>query len=158
MTRLSPRRSGRRAVCAGCCRGCSAVASPHSTVDSPPWISPPALERGEIHVWRLPLQGAAPDDIDACLNEHELVRAARFAFPRDRNRFLRARYAMRRLLAGYTGIAPRALPIAFNAHGKPMFDATLGIRFNLSHCGDRGLLAVGRDREIGVDIEEIGPR
>ena len=45
-------------------------------------------------------------------------------------------------------------------YGKPYFadaKATLGLKFNLSHSNQLALIAISRDREIGVDIEYIRP-
>ena len=115
----------------------------------------PTLAAGEIHLWRLDLAGDCPVDDDHILDESDVVRAERFAFDRDRNRFLRGRYGLRSILAAYLHISPRKLAIKLNPHGKPLLEPALGLGFNLSHSGDHGLLAVGRSARIGVDIEEL---
>jgi 4'-phosphopantetheinyl transferase len=45
-------------------------------------------------------------------------------------------------------------------HGKPRLDdESAGVRFNLSHSGDLGLIAIAQGAvEVGVDLEEIRPR
>ena len=116
---------------------------------------PRPLSKGEIHVWRLDLAGGCPADLERVVSDGDLIRAGRFAFDRDRNRFLRAKYGLRRLLSAYAGMAPRELAIALDGHGKPHLDPALGLGFNLSHSGDHGLVAIGRTARIGVDIEEM---
>ncbi|MBL0142938.1 MAG: 4'-phosphopantetheinyl transferase superfamily protein [Betaproteobacteria bacterium] len=119
---------------------------------------PPELAADEVHVWRLDLSGDCPEDSGRCRHECDLQRAARFVLERDRKRFLRARYEMRRLLGGYLDIAPVQLVFAFNPHGKPMLDPRFGLGFNFSHSGDLGLLAIGRMLRIGIDIEKTAAR
>ena len=63
-----------------------------------------------------------------------------------------------RLLARYVGCAPEEVEIARREHGKPYLRAPDGPRFSVTHSGLRAFVAVALDREVGVDLEEIGPR
>jgi 4'-phosphopantetheinyl transferase len=48
---------------------------------------------------------------------------------------------------------------AAGPHGKPRLDDSgAGVRFNLSHSAGLALIAIARDAEVGVDLEEIRPR
>jgi 4'-phosphopantetheinyl transferase len=52
------------------------------------------------------------------------------------------------------------LQLDIGAFGKPFFadgKATYGLRFNLSHSHRLALIAITRDREVGVDIEYMRP-
>jgi 4'-phosphopantetheinyl transferase len=60
------------------------------------------------------------------------------------------------VLATYTGTPAHALRFERARHGKPYLVGH-SIRFNLSHSGDLALIAVARDREVGVDVEAIRP-
>lgn len=115
----------------------------------------PPLAKDGVHLWRLDLSGGLPADCESVLDEGERLRAQRFAFDRDRNRFVRARCALRSILGAYLGIAPRALVIASGPNGKPRLDSAPGLEFNLSHSGDHGLVAVAWTARVGVDIEEL---
>lgn len=110
-----------------------------------------------MHVWRIALDGAWPEAA-AVLHAAELERAQRFAFERDRLRYVRGRHAMRSLLGAYLGIAPAQIEIHAGAHGKPFVAPSLGLAFNLSHAADDAVLAVSRSPDVGVDIEALSPR
>jgi 4'-phosphopantetheinyl transferase len=53
-----------------------------------------ALEPGTIDVWRIPL-GDVDQSLRSLLSEDEQLRADRFRYDRDRNRFIMARANMR---------------------------------------------------------------
>lgn len=90
-----------------------------------------------------------------CLSTPELERASRFAFAVDRFRFLSAHVATRLVLAHCLGTAPEAIAFEQGRCGKPYLSgAARNLRFNLSHSGGRGLLALADAADVGVDIEQ----
>lgn len=115
----------------------------------------PLLLPGEVHLWRVPLghQG----QLSACrsvLSGEEQVRAARFVFEKDTERFVTAHGALRLLLARYIPCAPESVQFAHGPQGKPRLSSPFtDIRFNLSHSGEMILVAISRGREVGVDVE-----
>lgn len=120
--------------------------------------NPPPLEAGQVHLWRLALDRDGPDALEPFLAAEDLERAGRFAFEADRKRFLRARSGLRRLLGAYLGLAPRRIAFALGPQGKPELDPPRGIGFSLSHSGDLALVAVSRQRGIGIDVEQLASR
>ncbi len=125
------------------------------------WVEPPAspLASHDIHVWGFPLD-AAPSTVaesgEEVLSPDERQRAARFHFARDTRRFKIARSRMRFILGSYLERPPGELCFAYAGHGKPSIEnPEKDIRFNLSHSGERAVLAVVQGREVGVDIEQI---
>jgi 4'-phosphopantetheinyl transferase len=118
----------------------------------------PLLEAGAIDLWLIALSAPASAEDAALLDEAERARAERFVFERDRRRFVRAHAALRRVLAGYLAHDAADLRFAARPGGKPMLAApgNRGIDFNLSHSGDRALVAVAGG-PIGVDIECLRP-
>ncbi len=129
--------------------------SPGSRVSLPVLL--PALLPDEIHVVRFPLDRPVEGALDL-LDEDERARAARFVFDRDRRRFLAAHAWMRVVLGERLGRAPASVRFAVGSHGKPrLADAGLDLRFNLTHAGERALLAVTLGREVGVDLERHRP-
>lgn len=118
--------------------------------------SPLSLARDSVHVWRIEV--AQPlEVIDECedlLADDERQRARQFHFHRDRRAFTVAKGAARRILAHYLDADPRSLTFDRGTFGKP-FLRSGELQFNLSHSGEFALLAVAREREVGVDVEEI---
>ena len=88
----------------------------------------PVLREGEAHVWRAVL-GTVPAEL-----------------------------TLRQVLALYLGGAPEEIELERCEHGKPRLAANPDrLAFNLSHSGDLALVAVARDREVGVDVERVKP-
>jgi 4'-phosphopantetheinyl transferase len=89
--------------------------------------------RAEVHVWRAELGPVGA-----------------------RERRPAARRAMRRVLARYMGGAPSTIELAAGGHGKPaLCGPAPPLHFNLSHSGEVALVAVAREREVGVDVELV---
>lgn len=121
-----------------------------------PWQPPfeiPRLASDEVHVWRINLAVADEADAPECLSDDELARAQRFRFVTERRRFLNRRVRLRQGLARYLNCAPRVLRFGANAFGKPTLANEPSLRFSFSHSADLALLAVAREREVGVDVE-----
>lgn len=115
---------------------------------------PPAVPDG-IKVWLLALNLQAPlhDSDLSVLSKSERNHAASLHFHEDRVRSVATRAALRRLLAMQVGAAPDALLFTTNAYGKPLLQSDMNIEFNVSHAGSFALIAMSRDRCVGVDIE-----
>ncbi len=107
----------------------------------PAWLDQPESVVAELH------------DV---LSSDERARAARFRFERDRRRYTVGRGLLRRLLAGYVGIAPEDVPFRYGSFDKPFLDGP-GPWFNLSHSGGVALYAFSSAAEIGVDVELDDP-
>jgi 4'-phosphopantetheinyl transferase len=86
------------------------------------------LRGGEVHVWRA-VPGTAP-----------------------------AGLTLRRVLAVYLGGTAAEIELTRGEHGKPrLAEDPSRLAFNLSHSGDLALIALARDREVGVDVERVKP-
>jgi 4'-phosphopantetheinyl transferase len=116
------------------------------------------LPEDEVHVWHVPFD-EPPEErtvkLVSLLSPRERERAARFYRRREQNRFLVSRATLRRILGHYQDVAPSSLRIALNAHGKPELDGSEMLSFNLSHSGNLALIAVTRNRALGVDVEQL---
>ena len=101
-------------------------------------------------------------DMHALLSETECHRQGRFHFADDRKRYLVTRALVRSVLSYYAPVDPRAWAFADNAYGRPFIHDphphAQGLRFNVSHTRGLVALAVGRQRELGVDVENIVAR
>ena len=117
-----------------------------------PARKPAALRAGEVHLWRAPLEPTP--ELSGMLSPSEWIRAERFHFARDRERFIATRGLLRTILAEYLDANPRELLFRTGPHGKPELDAAgSSLRFNLSHSDGLMLLAVTHARDLGVDLE-----
>jgi len=134
--------------------------NPPDTV--PSWSPPPGEPRitvDEVHVWLAALDLPPPElrRLATTLSEKERERAGRFHSPAHRDRFTAARGVLRDVLGRYTGRDPSEIEFVYGRRGKPMLSGQEepSIRFNLSHTADLGVVAIARDREIGVDLEHL---
>ena len=131
-----------------------------------------ALPADAVHVWRIPLR-VSPETLARCqslLASDEQARMLRFHFPADQRRYAICRACLRSALLNYIaaqGVAegadkPAQLRFKYGPNGKPELDRGIGVspisgvehlHFNVSHSGDRALLAISRTI-VGIDLEQ----
>jgi 4'-phosphopantetheinyl transferase len=95
------------------------------------------------------------------LSGDERVQQDGFHFSRDRRRFLVTRAMVRIVLSRYADTSPELWSFGKNSYGRPHVanDADCpGLTFNISHTDRLIVLAVGRDRALGIDTEHIAAR
>jgi 4'-phosphopantetheinyl transferase len=115
--------------------------------------------RRQVLVWSWSLQ-AGPfvgDDAQALLSDDEKARQRSFVSPELRHRFLAARAGLRTLLGRHLDLEPRRLAFSTNEFGKPRLAGGGHVHFNLSHCGERAVLAISDASEVGIDLERERP-
>lgn len=88
----------------------------------------------------------------------EAEQQARYRFAAGRKEYLVTRALVRSVLSTYASVPPRDWQFVRNKHGRPEIAGPSGaprLRFNLSNT--RGLIVclVSKDRELGVDVEDI---
>jgi 4'-phosphopantetheinyl transferase len=114
------------------------------------------LGRTGLKIWAVNLD-CADGDLSR-LSTSERVRAGRLKRPQGRERLLQAHCAIRRILAPQLGRDPRDLEFETTAFGKPFLTRPAqDLQFNLSHSDRHGLIALAKDRSVGVDIEVWRP-
>ena len=91
----------------------------------------------------------------ASLPDWRRRKAVAFRFEADRRRSVAVWLLLRQMLAE-RGLNADSLPVSEDEFGKPAFDPSLGIHFNLSHAGER-VMAVVDDGPVGCDVERIAP-
>ncbi|MBP0615628.1 4'-phosphopantetheinyl transferase family protein [Jiella mangrovi] len=104
--------------------------------------------------------GAAADNWLALLDPAERARCDRFKVEGARREYLTGRALVRSTLSRYAAIAPADWRFEANQYGRPAIAPEQaakapGLVFNLSHTRGLVALAVGRDCELGLDIEWI---
>jgi len=132
-----------------------------------PWTRPPAnpLPRsGEVFALLVDLRAARErlGELTAGFTDRERERAAQFATDEWRDRWSAARGTLREVLGRALGIESGAVRFRYGLHGKPELDpgcakGAAGLRFNISHSGDRALIALARV-EVGADVERLKTR
>jgi 4'-phosphopantetheinyl transferase len=130
------------------------------------WLRPhalPALTKTSVHIWRawLEIDPETEKRLAVTLSEAERARADRFILKRDRDSFIASHGILRDVLARYLGCDPSAIEYVFGPQGKPSVSSPGNLRplrFNLSHSHGISVVAITRDREVGVDVEKIRPQ
>jgi 4'-phosphopantetheinyl transferase len=120
------------------------------------------LDRGQVDVWRVPLDEQPEDAVAACetlLAGDERERARGFYFERDRRRFTLGRGVLRTLLGAYLGREPREVAFSYGPHGKPaLAEERAGsdaLHFNLAHSEGLAVCAFARGSQVGIDVEKM---
>ncbi len=122
----------------------------------------PPVAPKEIQVWRINLR-RPPAEISQrqnLLSAAEKKQAAQFHFTSDQRRFIVRRAALRQLLATNLGLGSEAIQIESANFQKPAIAETQNpgwLRFNCSHSADWALIALAREQEVGVDLEQHRP-
>jgi len=113
-------------------------------------------DRNTVHVWSVALDEAELD-LPELLSDDEISRLGRIHHSRARLVFLRSRVALRLILASYLDCPGTDIIFNYNENGKPALssDKSHSLTFNLSHSGNHCLLAVAKESDLGVDIEQL---
>ena len=125
----------------------------------------PQLTAKLIHVVRVRMPDAAtarPDFVlmQQHLSPDEQQRAGRLHSETDRLRFTVAHGLLRHVLGRYLQVDPVTLAFTTGIGGKPALGGVhgqSGLQFNVSHSGDWVVIAIARDMQLGIDIEQIRP-
>ncbi len=110
------------------------------------------------------LQGTLDHPAFSVLSEDERAHARRFLRKEDALRFSATRLALREALGELLGADPHSLRFDRDANGRPMLisharsDAPHAFDFNVSHAGRHALIALAKERRVGIDIESIDRR
>ena len=109
--------------------------------DNHPWQPYPhdlSLPKNYVHVWRVHLDSSISQfkTLERSLSSDEIVRANRFYFQKDRDRFIVARGMLRLILSRYLYIDPGHVRFCYGKYGKPYITTELNdstLCFNMSH-------------------------
>ena len=118
-------------------------------------LSHSTIDNGDIDIWYVDLDQADQTQWRDVLTASDWARAERYVHLLHRNRFAQARFSLRILLGAYCAQPPDSLKFINNTHGKPALTNFYRLSFNLSRSGNIAVIAIGRQLEIGVDIEQF---
>lgn len=122
--------------------------------------APLALPKDEVQLWRVDLAAVRPNESRwrKLLSPDESERASRFHFLRDRQSYVASRGILRIILAGYLSADPHELSFSYSKKEKPSLGPVHGesqVKFNVTHSSAVAMYAFTRQREVGVDVEQI---
>ncbi|HIF73670.1 MAG TPA: 4'-phosphopantetheinyl transferase superfamily protein [Porticoccaceae bacterium] len=119
----------------------------------------------EIHLWTANDKDFDHQELRDCcgtwLTEAEQARYQRYYFDRHKKQFLLGCYLIRSVLSEYDVVDPQQWKFQKNEYGKPRIvdsQNSKSLFFNLSHSGEKQVLAVCLSDSVGVDIEQSDKR
>lgn len=111
----------------------------------------------DVNVFSVEIGKAEFSEISSALSEQELVYARGIRHTQFRNVWASVRSALRLVLSEVTGVSDAKIDINYSTSGKPVLQGN-PVHFNVSHSGNRGLIAVSAKYPVGVDLEQIRMR
>jgi 4'-phosphopantetheinyl transferase len=110
----------------------------------------------EVHVWTIALSNrvVSADVIKSVLSFSELRKIDEFNVVSDKDRYAYYRGLLRLILSKYLSTQPENIIININEKGKPFINDS-DIKFNVSHKGDFAVIAVVKNSEVGIDVENL---
>lgn len=117
------------------------------------------IKENEAHIWfgKITTEALSIQKFHNLLSPDERERAIKFKFAKHRNQFTWCRGLLRYLSGHYLNVLPESILFKYGEYGKPYYDISTTLKFNVSHSGIYGLLGFSLNAELGVDIEEIKP-
>jgi len=112
---------------------------------------------GDIHIYSASLEVEDSSHFIHLLSEDEKNRVAQLKSITVAHQKIISRGILRLLLGSYTGSNPKDLVFNNNPFGKPFLcnPANSEICFNLAHSGNMLLFVIGKEKDVGVDVEKI---
>lgn len=118
------------------------------------------LKDDAIQIWNGTIAAGDADYLNywRILDADEQARAGKFRNDLQRNRYVEVHGRLRKLLARILNESPEKISIKTAEYGKPYLADTPELAFNLSHSAGALVIAVGRNCQLGVDVEHCKPR
>jgi len=108
-----------------------------------------------VDLWHgdLLLKQSEEDCYWSLLNDDEKQKADKYTRPEFQKKYVKTRGVLRKILASYLDVEPKCVGIKIGDYGKPYL-AEDSVNFNLSHTGNKFVLAVGNVGDMGIDLEQ----
>lgn len=130
---------------------------PFNVVSHVKHLNPAMISHDAIVIYSADFRDFASDvdELNSILSLSEQQRAERLFFSDDQVN-IKVSFALTKIiLAEWLCCAAREIVFEYGPHGKPFCLNQHGVNFNISHSQDQFLMAVSREREVGIDIEVI---
>jgi len=116
------------------------------------------LNDNEIHIWvnYLNVHEARIKHLYPLLSNQEKERSERFKFYKHRKAFIASHGFMHSVLAYYIDCAAKDIEFSHGEFGKPSLIPAQNpnkIQFNLSHSNNLAMLAICKNKSVGIDVE-----
>ena len=112
-----------------------------------------------VDVWTAPLNvdEHRMEDLLHRLSPSEQKRVGALLEEKAVRQYIVSRAMQRQLLASYVGGSPSGIQFGIVAMGKPTLSKPndIGLQFNTTHSGRLVVIAVTKDRDVGVDVEQV---
>ena len=118
------------------------------------------VDSGHVDVWRIPtrIDESRLTYFESVLSEAQRKRAARLRIAEKRHQYVIAHGLTRRILGHALSVSPAEIEFSRGPKGKPYIGGELaaeGLQFNMTHTSHMALIALTREREVGIDIERV---
>jgi 4'-phosphopantetheinyl transferase len=114
-----------------------------------------------VHIWIAPLDldEREMDGMLERLSPSEQKRVGALLEEKAVHQYVVSRAMQRQILASYVGGSPADISFGIVAMGKPTLSRPndIGLTFNTTHSGNRVIMAVTANRDVGVDAEQVRP-
>jgi 4'-phosphopantetheinyl transferase len=126
-------------------------------------VSAEARTLSDVRLYSVSTSNLAEDAyraLEAILDADERERANRFRWPSDRHAYVAAHALLRYALSAVAGASADSWRFHADPFGKPRLapdTAVPGLEFSLSHTRGKALVGVGKDMQLGVDVERADP-
>lgn len=117
----------------------------------------PPLQRDMVHVWSVGLADKNVEESLSCLSEDERERALKLSPWANSANFIVTRSTLRLLLANYLNMQACDIHIEYGPKGKPHVVSGWNIQFSVSHSRTQAMVAVSKERRVGIDLEWRDP-
>lgn len=114
------------------------------------------LKEGELHIWRYTLDEAEyqAEKVLPLLSKEEQERCAEYLNEAEKIRYTCNHRFVRQVLAKYLHVEPSHIIFSKASMGKPFIEG-VDLYFSYSYRTTFCLLAISKQREVGIDIEKI---
>jgi len=115
------------------------------------------LLSGNTQIWSASFEAENSSFFFPFLTEDEKDRATRLKNTAATSQKIISRGILRLLLSNYIGLDPKELIFKNGPFGKPCLGNPVNseICFNLAHSGDMLLIAIAKEKHVGIDVEKI---
>jgi 4'-phosphopantetheinyl transferase len=121
----------------------------------------PELSINKVHIFYA--DTSALDNIDReltdnWLDQSEQNKVEKLHFLRDKTLYQLSHYMLRWVLSQYLNMQPQQIEFDTNQYGKPSVKGCNKLFFNLSHTNGVSVIALSKNKTIGIDVEKINPK